>query len=243
MIETPEWFLVFSVVKDVLIVGIAGAGLFAILFAKKQLDLIKNQTKETRDQFRIRNQRESISLAIELSEKFPDLIKRKDRLVKDNNSIFQKYYGLTGKYIENILTVKNCCETIPQETMIKILTSVNPIFPELLQISNELEAISLYFVNCVADEESVYPSLAPVFCHIFETVYPVLIHQRCLGCGTCNSAKTKQRHELFSNSFNLYKIWKSRLLKTKMEHDIDSFVDKHKELDSKSKPLKVLGNE
>lgn len=243
MTETPEWFLIFSVIKDVLIIGIASIGLIAILFAKKQLDLIKNQTKETRDQFRIRNQRESISLAIELSEKFPNLIKLKDKLVKDNKVIFQNYYVLTGKYVENILLNKNCCETIPNSSMIKILTLINPIFPELLQISNELEAISLYFVNCVADEESVYSSLAPVFCHIFETVYPILIHQRCLGCGSCKSSKTKQKHEIFCNSFSLYKIWKSRLLKIKMEQDIDTFIDKHKELDTKSKPLKVLGNE
>jgi len=243
MTVTPVWFLIFSVVKDVLIVGIAGVGLTAIFFAKKQLDLIKNQTKETRDQFRIKNERESISLAIELSEKFPDLINRSDKLINDNHQIFEEVRSLSVKFLDNILRSNNCRETISDKQFIKIMSLLRPVKIELLQIANELEAISLYFVNGVADEEAVFPSLAFAFCYIIEISYPILIRDRCINCGKCNSKIMDQRFELFSNSFKLYSIWKSRTLKSKAEHKINTFIATQKELDSKSKPVKVLGSD
>jgi hypothetical protein len=243
MIGTPQWFLVFSVIKDILIVGIAGAGLFAIFFAKKQLDLIKNQSKETRDQFRIKNERESISLAIELSEKFPNIIKRSDKLTNENPQIFEKVQNLSSKFLGNILKSNNCRETISDKQFINIMSLLRPVRIELLQIANELEAISLYFVNGVADEEAVFPSLAPAFCYIIEIAYPILIRDRCISCGKCKSEIIDQRFELFSNSFKLYSIWKSRTLKSKAKHKIDTYIATQKELVSKSKPVKILGSE
>jgi len=243
MESTPSWLLVFNVIKDTILVFIAGGGLLALLYTKKQIDLIKVQTKETRNQFRIRNQRESISLAIELSEKFPNIIHRSDELRAKNQNNCLKYENLQGQFIDSMLSSKNCCQTISQNLLIRLYKLIEPVGEGFLEIANELEGIALYFVNGVADEKAVFTSLAPVYCSLIERNYPLMIMNRCVCCGDCNNKLSKTKYELYNNSFKLYSTWKSRILKEKNKIKIEMFANKQKELDSNSQSVTILGGE
>ena len=230
----PAWYIIFDVVKDIFIVVIAAFGLKTILYAKAQVKVIREQTIATRNQFKTRNDREAITIAIKLSEKFPDIMNTHSELISQSKGVLHGAKKQLKPYIEDIINSNtNCIEKISEKIAKRTYNSLIPFINDMYTIANNLEALSMNFINNVADEKSVYPSIAPAFCDMFEDLYLVIILNRCMSCGNCDTQKTEHKYKFYTYSLSLYKIWKTRLLDDKLTYRMSTILNKKEELRKK----------
>ncbi|MCF8298858.1 MAG: hypothetical protein K9J13_15020 [Saprospiraceae bacterium] len=243
MIENQSWIGWFNIVRDIIIIVIYSLGLKALFYAKKQLEIVKDQTKEARDQFRINNERNAITLAINISEKFAIIMVKFNKLIRENGENIAAIEKFNTKFKDDMLKEKHCYKSISEDDYLYYFKLCKSFSNDLLLIANDFEGIALAFVNRVADEKSVFNSLAPSYCKIIEILYPIITHFRCIKCGDCAYYNFNDKNNVYNNSLELYKTWKSRLLKVNNASNLKNMLDMQAALEKQSKSKPIFGSQ
>ncbi len=98
-----------------------------------------------------------------------------------------------------------------------------------LMVINAMEAFSVYFVKGVADEEIAFSSVGRTFVNSVESIYFDIASFIC-----------EDNENSFQNLIQLYKLWKDRLKKSKLEKECQNLTEQLKTLEDISvKPIGV----
>lgn len=227
-----------SLILNSVLLIIGAIGLYQLSIGVKQLNLSK------KDLF-IRNRRESIILTTNLSEKFKQVLDDiNDVYSNGSNQIeLRKHTDIIAKHsypLDRDLLCKDYLEkNIDLKKYYEILGK-SKIRGEVTSIANQLEAISVSFVENTADIEVGYITFGKGFCNTVELCLPYILSSRCNGCGKC---KGQERAFHYFYLIELYIIWKAKVFLDDTESEISSRTLKLNELKTKSAFQKSLGTD
>jgi len=131
----------------------------------------------------------------------------KEFKMKAKNGI-NKYTGPIGNFTK---------QSIPDNFLPDIIKHM--MIEESLSALNELEIISSYFVTGVSDEETGFAIISRSFCHTVETKY-----------GIISACRDDVANDYWTNTIELYRIWRPRLSKAELEKSAESLEEQAKRI-------------
>lgn len=187
------------------------------------------QVKISLRDIRTRTIREAYNLSVQHAEKFAnDIVPEVDSI----NDVF-KSKGVTlekNKFFSYSELQKELLNSKKAKHLLfDVLKNDVELVARISTVLNKLEAMSMSFVNGVADESVAFVSLSSVFCSTIEE-YSFIISLKNVG----NEIKPYQ------NLLRLYKIWSERLEKDRLGREITILRDSVRKIkDEKVSPIGV----
>ncbi len=169
------------------------------------------QIKIAKEDIRTRSKREAVSLAINQVEYF------RSEVIKNFNQIIIEFGNLSPTKESHLFNSKLNLEDFTLEEInknkhvdkfinkFKYISSID-FFNRLLDIANEIEYFSLAFTSKAADENVAFNPTADIFCQFIEEHYEIY----------CNFRK-EGNYRSYASTISLYKIWKSRIMKNRLD--------------------------
>lgn len=186
------------------ILAVLGLFIFRqIKLAKNQFIIAKKQLEESQKQLKINSQRQAASLAADkVKEYCSELLPLIDRISIEKEKI--KYVDFTGPIMN---FTNDELKNFDKEFLDAFLNRPIEIAFLELEIINNLEAFSVYFVKGIADEKIAFNSIGKTFCNSILQYYPTISLLR----GSKNANKP------YDTLIQLYRCWSERLDSFKIE--------------------------
>lgn len=194
---------------------LSGAGLLVgVTVAFRQLFVIKRDIQ-------IRNQRAAMEKAIEACDSFLTVY------IPLINAFFHwKEKAQVGSYGGPVGDFSS--DSIPEQERENALKRFEPA--EWAPAMNRLESISSYFVTGVADEATGFGIIGRSFCDNVESEYDLI-----------SMSRTEGTLPYWSNTVQLYQLWRPRLKKGELESEQDDISSKLSSLQTER--LRPFGTE
>ncbi|WP_226677229.1 DUF4760 domain-containing protein [Mesobacillus jeotgali] len=209
---------------------IAGIGLFIIgmkglkqlTIGLQQVSIGLEQVSIAKQDIEIRSQREAALLAVNQSEIFSN------ELIPLWNNIYLMYKakdipiykGPILNFDLNESEINSYLQTFAKTKKFK-KEEYDDFIQNNILLANKLEAVSLYFVKGIADEQIVFESLSKSFQDMVKILYPIIVQLR------------QTNKNAFSNLIELFCIWGSRFeekelleQKEKISDELEKIVKK-----------------
>jgi len=198
---------------------VALLGLFVIL----QLRLTKKQFLESQRHLKINSQRNAAIISAEQVKIYCELIipMQNKLFVERKKSSFPNFNGEIKNFTNDEF------ETWDKDYKEAFLNKPDDIARLELEMLNQMEAFSIYFIQKIAEEKIAFSSIGTNFCRTIESYYPIISFMR----GSKNPNKNYQ------NIVELYKVWKNRINHIKYKEEEEELS---KELQDKFEKLEKL---
>jgi hypothetical protein len=106
------------------------------------------------------------------------------------------------------------------------LNNAKPLLDNAVTYLNALDAVAVYFMNGIADEELAFPAMGRPFCRQVERVQLILAYHQSIAPHSYDAI------------ISLYNIWKERVNKLHLESQVDALTGRLKDYsDRKIKPI------
>lgn len=203
-----------------------------------------DQLNDFRLDNKIRDERQSIKLAIDLCECFKNKIMLKAESIRNLQSKLPIYEKIKSQNFQfyNFAELNEMLETEEYRKILKNFFNNDEnkmLINECNSLLNELELFAMSFVKEIADEEIAFPTLQAVYIRFVETCYPII----------CVSNIDSTDH-YYTNVVSLYSIWKKRryeyiaereILEFNQEQEIQKLKSEKKEERKKFTEKKING--
>jgi hypothetical protein len=193
--------------------------------------LVYWQIKIAKDDLKIRCQRDSRLLSMDLAKEFAKeiipAINGFHLKLKTKNFTFQRvpFENFYSEEVKNL----GSKEQIIFQANLDFLKSNRDLLDENITILNLFEAFAMNFMKELADEEVVFSALGGVYCMYVEESFLYLC-----------TVRKQTGFNPFENTVSLYKIWSKKIKKHGMSQQQKSLTEQLKEID-KEKKLIPLG--
>lgn len=170
------------------------------LFALTQISFLIDQLQISKADIEIRTKRESIILSLQVCENFEKNILPK--LIKINK--FMKDRKIPKFNIEtNNLTQEDDLEKM-ENWLEKWFISIKSILPEVINIINDLESFSAYFLKGLADEETAFSLVSAKYCKSIEDLFFFIKYSKVKN-------KNLDFPRKYNNILDLYELWVKKI--------------------------------
>ena len=194
---------------------------FQIRISKKSL-IISNETLEQyKKDLKIKSMRESALLTAQQVDSFSDLIKKYDAVVQSPEYIKIKYPSTIKEFSSDEFFDQD------EKWVGAFLSTDRELKINCTSIINRLEAISVYFIEGIADENLAYSSIGRTFCECVELLYPFYLISR-----------VEKEFNQYEKTIKLYNIWKERSKDLILQIENQELENKMKEIENKLHELK-----
>ena len=173
--------------------------------------------------------RESALLTAQQVDSFSDLIKKYDAVVQSPEYIKIKYPSTIKEFSSDEFFDQD------EKWVGAFLSTDRELKINCTSIINRLEAISVYFIEGIADENLAYSSIGRTFCECVELLYPFYLISR-----------VEKEFNQYEKTIKLYNIWKERskdLILQIENQELEKYINskkllvKNQELENKMKEI------
>lgn len=205
-------YLIMDILLKILTyLNLASGPIMAIIaiFALRQVNLAREQLKQSKNAVRMNSLRESLLLSSDQIKYYNEEIIPKVNVL--NEVLSDRGINLSEQGEVSLNETGLIIEYTPSEKIWNELNSIEIARP-LLSVANSIESFSTFFVSGVADEKIAFNSLSSTYCNTVKEILIVI--------------PINKDRKAFSAMNRLYYIWQTRL-------DEEKLLDDHAEIENR----------
>jgi len=182
------------------------------------------QIKIAKEDIRIRSKREAITLAINQVEYCrSEIVSSYDQvnsIVLDMPKEIKDLRLYSSREFLEDFTLEELQKNKKIDRMITKISYLkkNNLFDKIISLANKFEYFSLAFIAKAADEEVAFNPIADILCDFVEEHYEIYCYNRREG-----------NYRSYTNTIQLYKIWKARILMKKIDFKKETYSNEIRE--------------
>lgn len=165
-----DWLEIFYFISGIIVMLLAGFGLWQLKLAKDQISLAKDQLETSKNIFKTQSKRAAVEAAVLECRNFSETV------IKESMALDKYCKQEQISYFDDVIFTNTDdgftldCKNVDEEDANK-LQAVDEIITRFM---NGMEAHSLYFLSGIADEKIAFHTNAKAFIELAEKAFKVI---------------------------------------------------------------------